>query len=104
MSKSPQSFISRNIVTIVMVPAIIALHFGWSAMQKNRSLVKEHEEIDLPLVTVSEINLHIKSIAFKKIVAVFCLFFLFQFYKYFMKKLSGDETPTKVTAAKPENP
>ncbi|TMW52263.1 hypothetical protein DOY81_002666 [Sarcophaga bullata] len=77
MSKPPQSFVQRNIVTIVMVPAIIALHFGWSAMQKNRSLVKEHEEIDLPVVT---------------------------FYKYCLRKLSGDETPAKVTAAKPENP
>ena len=56
MSKPPQSFVQRNMVTIVMVPAIIALHFGWSAMQKNRSLVKEHEEIDLPVVTVSKIN------------------------------------------------
>lgn len=62
--KAPPSFVSRNLVTIVMVPTIIAVHFGWSAMQKNRSLVKEHEEIDLPVVTVSFSNticFHLRS-------------------------------------------
>ncbi|KAI8130444.1 hypothetical protein FF38_03661 [Lucilia cuprina] len=75
--KTPPSFVSRNLVTIVMVPTIIALHFGWSAMQKNRSLVQEHEEIDLPVVT---------------------------FYKYCLRKLGASEPPTKVAAVKAENP
>ncbi|XP_065366377.1 uncharacterized protein LOC135959212 [Calliphora vicina] len=75
--KTSSGFVSRNLVTIVMVPTIIALHFGWSAMQKNRSLVQEHEEIDLPVVT---------------------------FYKYCLRRLGVGETSTKVAAVKADNP
>ncbi|KAM7360899.1 uncharacterized protein ACRADG_008493 [Cochliomyia hominivorax] len=78
MTKAAPSFISRNLVTIVMVPTIIGVHFGWSAMQKNKSLVKEEEEIDLPVVT---------------------------FYKYCVRKLTeSDSSPNKVAAVKAENP
>uniref|UniRef100_A0A1L8EAY8 Uncharacterized protein n=1 Tax=Haematobia irritans TaxID=7368 RepID=A0A1L8EAY8_HAEIR len=53
MNKPPKqpSFVSRNLVAIVMIPTIIAFHYGWNVMQNNRALVQEHEQIDLPVVT-----------------------------------------------------
>ncbi|XP_061394428.1 uncharacterized protein LOC133329985 [Musca vetustissima] len=65
--KPNPSFVSRNLVTIVMVPTIIAAHWGWNAMQNNRSLVQEHEQIDLPVVT---------------------------FAKFVWRKINGEETAT----------
>ncbi|EDW39150.1 GL13932 [Drosophila persimilis] len=50
MPKQP-SFVSRNLVTIVMVPSLIGIHLGWGYMQNNRKLVTESEQIDLPPVT-----------------------------------------------------
>ncbi|KAL9900639.1 uncharacterized protein LOC119641958 [Glossina fuscipes] len=54
MSKNAPSFFKRYLVTIVMVPAIVGLHFGWSLMQKNRSLVREDEEIELPVIILTK--------------------------------------------------
>uniref|UniRef100_A0A1B0FI63 Uncharacterized protein n=1 Tax=Glossina morsitans morsitans TaxID=37546 RepID=A0A1B0FI63_GLOMM len=54
MSKKTPGFFSRYLVTIVMVPAIVGLHIGWSLMQKNRSLVREDEEIELPVITFTK--------------------------------------------------
>ncbi|XP_055847272.1 uncharacterized protein LOC129912996 [Episyrphus balteatus] len=50
--KAPKpSFISRNLVAIVMIPGIIAFHYGWLMLQENKALVSEEEKIDLPIVT-----------------------------------------------------
>ncbi|XP_016981518.1 uncharacterized protein LOC108046378 [Drosophila rhopaloa] len=50
MSKQP-SFVSRNLVAIVMIPSLVGIHLGWSYMQNNRKLVTEAEQIDMPPVT-----------------------------------------------------
>lgn len=50
--KGKRSFVNRNLVAIVMVPSLIALHYGWSLLQQNDALVKKEERIDLPIVTV----------------------------------------------------
>ncbi|KAH8243751.1 hypothetical protein KR032_009920 [Drosophila birchii] len=50
MPKQP-SFVSRNLVAIVMIPSLVGIHLGWSYMQNNRKLVTESEQIDLPPVT-----------------------------------------------------
>ncbi|XP_017865572.1 PREDICTED: uncharacterized protein LOC108615531 [Drosophila arizonae] len=48
------SFVSRNLVAIVMVPSLIAVHFGWNLLQDNRKLVAAEEQIDLPPVTFAK--------------------------------------------------
>ncbi|EDV48380.1 uncharacterized protein LOC6553692 [Drosophila erecta] len=50
MSKQP-SFVSRNLVAIVMIPSLVGIHLGWSYMQSNRKLVTEAEQIEMPPVT-----------------------------------------------------
>ncbi|XP_034662864.1 uncharacterized protein LOC117897897 [Drosophila subobscura] len=57
MPKQP-SFVSRNLVTIVMVPSLIGIHLGWSYMQNNRKLVTESEQIDSPPVTFARFVWH----------------------------------------------
>ncbi|XP_055907184.1 uncharacterized protein LOC129942338 [Eupeodes corollae] len=50
--KTPKlSFVSRNLVAIVMIPAIIGMHYGWALLQDNKALVTEEEKIDLPIIT-----------------------------------------------------
>jgi len=51
MSKQP-SFVSRNLVAVVMIPSLVGIHLGWSYMQSNRKLVTEAEQIEMPPVTV----------------------------------------------------
>lgn len=46
-------FVNRNLVAIVMVPSIIAMHYGWSLLQDNKKLVPEDKKIDQPIFTVS---------------------------------------------------
>ncbi|EDW83184.1 uncharacterized protein Dwil_GK22720 [Drosophila willistoni] len=53
VQKTP-SFVSRNLVTIVMIPSLIGIHLGWSYMQDNRKLVTKEEQIDLPPVTFAK--------------------------------------------------
>ncbi|KAH8291926.1 hypothetical protein KR054_002307 [Drosophila jambulina] len=53
MPKQP-SFVSRNLVAIVMIPSLVGIHLGWSYMQNNRTLVSEAEQIDLPPVTFAK--------------------------------------------------
>ncbi|KAH8337211.1 uncharacterized protein [Drosophila kikkawai] len=53
MPKQP-SFVSRNLVAIVMIPSLVGIHLGWSYMQNNRKLVTESEQIDLPPVTFAK--------------------------------------------------
>lgn len=52
--KKSQTFVQRNLVTIVMIPSLIGMHYAWSVMQKNRTLVSVEEEIDLPVVTFAK--------------------------------------------------
>ncbi|XP_055379655.1 uncharacterized protein LOC129610894 [Condylostylus longicornis] len=49
--KPSQSFFQKYLVTIVMIPSIIGIHIGWNFLQKNPTLVKEEERIDLPIIT-----------------------------------------------------
>ncbi|KAH8312111.1 hypothetical protein KR044_009448 [Drosophila immigrans] len=51
-----QSFISRNLVAVVMIPSLIGIHYGWKILQDNRKLVTVEEQIDLPPITVSFVN------------------------------------------------
>lgn len=48
-----QSFVSRNLVALVMIPSLIGIHIGWRMLQDNRKLVAADEQIDLPPITVS---------------------------------------------------
>jgi hypothetical protein len=48
-----RGFVNRNAVTIVMVPALVLLHWGWYKLQDVEALVKKEEKKDLPIVTVS---------------------------------------------------
>ncbi|XP_068156665.1 uncharacterized protein [Drosophila tropicalis] len=54
MVQKSSSFISRNLVAIVMIPSLIGIHLGWSYMQDNRKLVTKEEQIDLPPVTFAK--------------------------------------------------
>lgn len=47
-----ESFLRKYIVTIVMIPSIIGIHWGWDLLQRNETFVKKDERIDLPVVTV----------------------------------------------------
>ncbi|CAD6994364.1 uncharacterized protein LOC101459011 [Ceratitis capitata] len=53
MKKNP-TFLQRNSVAIVVIPSLIGMHYAWSLMQKNRTLVSADEEIDLPVVTFAK--------------------------------------------------
>lgn len=47
-------FVSRNIIAIVMIPAIIGLHYGWNLLQNNENLVTADQKITgQPIVAVS---------------------------------------------------
>lgn len=48
-----RQFIHNNLVFIVMVPAIVAIHWGVNRIQYNEKFVAEHERKDLPIVMVS---------------------------------------------------
>ncbi|XP_053953990.1 uncharacterized protein LOC128860462 [Anastrepha ludens] len=52
--KKNQTFFQRNAVAIVVIPSLIGIHYAWSLMQKNRTLVTADEEIDLPVVTFAK--------------------------------------------------
>ncbi|XP_055700100.1 uncharacterized protein LOC129799866 [Phlebotomus papatasi] len=47
---SLKAFVNKYIVTIVMIPSIIGIHYGWTKVQNVESLVKEHEKQDLPII------------------------------------------------------
>jgi hypothetical protein len=53
MSVKGRGFFYRNAVTIVMVPALVLIHWGWYKLQDVEVLVKKEEKKDLPIVTVS---------------------------------------------------
>ncbi|XP_034112745.1 uncharacterized protein LOC133839655 [Drosophila sulfurigaster albostrigata] len=49
-----QSFLSRNLVAVVMIPSLIGIHYGWKVLQDNRKLVTVEEQIDLPPITLAK--------------------------------------------------
>ncbi|XP_034487408.1 uncharacterized protein LOC117791701 [Drosophila innubila] len=49
-----QSFLSRNLVAVVMIPSLIGIHIGWKVLQDNRKLVTVEEKIDLPPITLAK--------------------------------------------------
>lgn len=53
MCTKVRGFFSRNAVTIIMVPALVLLHWGWYKLQDVEALVKKEEKKDLPIVIVS---------------------------------------------------
>lgn len=50
---SSRKFIHNNLVVIVMLPLIVAIHWGVNRIQYNENCVPEHERKDLPIVMVS---------------------------------------------------
>uniref|UniRef100_T1GI39 Uncharacterized protein n=1 Tax=Megaselia scalaris TaxID=36166 RepID=T1GI39_MEGSC len=49
MKPNQQSFLKRNLVTIVVVPGLLLAHYGWWKLQYNDKLVSEEERIDMPI-------------------------------------------------------
>ncbi|XP_311056.3 uncharacterized protein LOC1272175 [Anopheles gambiae] len=47
-------FVQRNLVTIVMIPSLIGLHWAWDSLQHNRALVSDYERKDLPVVIAAK--------------------------------------------------
>lgn len=48
-----RGFVSRNIVAVVTVPALVLIHWGWYRLQNVEVLVKKDEKKDLPILIVS---------------------------------------------------
>lgn len=53
MSPKPRSFVNRNLVAIVMIPTIVAIHWACNWIQSNEYLIKESERKELPIFIVS---------------------------------------------------
>jgi hypothetical protein len=53
MPRKVRDFVNRNAVAIVMVPALVLMHWGWYKLQDIEVLVKKEEKKDLPIVIVS---------------------------------------------------
>uniref|UniRef100_A0A182JTX1 Secreted protein n=1 Tax=Anopheles christyi TaxID=43041 RepID=A0A182JTX1_9DIPT len=51
-------FVQRNLVTIVMIPSLIGLHWAWDSLQHNRALVTDQERKDLPVVIAAKALWH----------------------------------------------
>lgn len=48
-----KGFLNRWSVTIVMIPALVGMHWGWFVLHKNEALVPKHQQKDeLPIVSV----------------------------------------------------
>ena len=45
-------FFKKNIVVIVMVPALVGAHYGWYKLQHVDSLVSQEERNKLPITKV----------------------------------------------------
>ena len=45
-------FMNKYLVTIVMIPSLIGVHWGWYQLQQNDALVPEHERREMPLAKV----------------------------------------------------
>lgn len=71
-----QTFLQKHLVTIIMIPVIIGVHYGWNYLQYNRALVPAEEQRELPIFSV-RINV------FKFIlIHLFLLIYLFLFLVY----------------------
>lgn len=69
-----KSFYNDYKPCIVMIPAIVALHFIWFKIQQNEKLVPKGEQLtEQPLVTVSARNMFPKKFFSRESI------FLFQF-------------------------
>jgi hypothetical protein len=53
MSGKHGGFFNRNAVTVVMIPALVLMHWGWYKLQDVEVLVKKEEKKELPVVVVS---------------------------------------------------
>jgi hypothetical protein len=53
MSGKLRRFIHRNVVTLITVPGLVFIHWGWYKLQDVEVLVKKDEKKDIPIVTVS---------------------------------------------------
>jgi hypothetical protein len=53
MSGKLRGYLSRNIVAVVTVPALVLIHWGWYRLQNVEELVRKDEKKDIPIVTVS---------------------------------------------------
>lgn len=64
-SKKTASFINRNIIAIVIIPTIFALHWACNSIQNNEKFVKQHERKDLPIIMVSKNYINYRKYAIK---------------------------------------
>lgn len=49
------SFYRKYKPLVVMIPAIIAIHYGWFLLQKDERIVPKSEQLtELPVITVSK--------------------------------------------------
>ncbi|XP_061722147.1 uncharacterized protein LOC133528692 isoform X1 [Cydia pomonella] len=46
-----RAFISKNLLAIVMVPAIIGGHYTWYKLQQDDRLVSKEERDKIPMIT-----------------------------------------------------
>ena len=49
---STRELFTRYLPTIVMVPAIVGIHYGWRTLQNNEVLVSKDEKRELPILIV----------------------------------------------------
>ncbi|XP_046401622.1 uncharacterized protein LOC124167681 [Ischnura elegans] len=45
-----KEFLNRNMVTVVMVPVLFVIHWGWVKLQDNEKLVRQYDKKELPLL------------------------------------------------------
>jgi hypothetical protein len=48
-----RGYLSRNIVAVVTVPALVLIHWGWYRLQNVEEFVKKDEKKDIPIIIVS---------------------------------------------------
>ncbi|XP_001866613.2 uncharacterized protein LOC6049926 [Culex quinquefasciatus] len=73
-----KGFLNRWSVTIVMIPALVGMHWGWFVLHKNEALVPKHQQKDeLPIVSAAR-----------------------KFWKMFTKEEGGSVPEIKDVAAK----
>jgi hypothetical protein len=53
MSGKFRGFLHRNLVTLVTVPALVLIHWGWYKLQDVEVLVTKDEKKELPIIIVS---------------------------------------------------
>ena len=45
-------FTKRNLVMIVMIPAMVSIHWGWSKLQNVEVFVPKEDRRELPIIEV----------------------------------------------------